>query len=221
MVVVALGVAGCGDALLPAGYVPPPETAVGGQVVNLDGFEEAVRPQLSLEWLAMGDSGTDAALVGQPLWFQRSAQLRKDWDIGLDAPEKRALNVAVGTPGFRLAIGKVIYYDDRVVDGRLDWACDGTCDRVNAVSVEFVVFAEMPLFCQRARDGVLENRERLGAGFHYYQFEGGAIREVARNADLTFRAVDGGLTGQDLAGQLNSFAKQLQRRFSLDAVDGC
>src|SRR5262245_4399935 len=132
------GIAACGDPILPSDFSGPPAGEVSGTVVEgaSGAPKDADQPRLSLEWLNLGPGAP--ALVGQVLFYQRSEKLKSDWDIGLSTPSESAkFDIVVGSRRVRIAVGKMVYYDDRVPDGRLDWSCaTSTCDRVKAVSTQ-------------------------------------------------------------------------------------
>src|SRR2546430_13194318 len=140
--VVSFSFVACGDALLPSDYTGPPAGAVSANVLpGLTGVRrDAGHPRLSLEWL--NDSAPQ--LIAQAASFQRSPKLQHDWDIGLSLPTEAAkFDVQSGTQTARIAVAKMVYFDDSNGTGRIDWSCrDATCNRVLAVSAQYVVFVD-------------------------------------------------------------------------------
>ena len=183
LVGVASGVvAGCGDPVLPSDYVGPPASTTTGKVVALGTVtaREVSRPRLSLEWLtSLSGTQGQSALEGQPLRFSRSPTLQTDWDIGLEVPisSPKLIDQSVtGTDGLQISVGKMVYYDDRNADGRLDWTCrSGTCDVAKAVSHEYVVYVGGTKACRNSTGGFDQHppRRRLqllrGPGRHHPQ----------------------------------------------------
>lgn len=217
--------AGCGDPMLPSDYAGPPASAVGGNVVAGAGVasKDAVRPRLSMEWLAPQSGGVEVStLIGQPVTYRRSSRLQNDWDIGLHLPmESAKFNGAVGgATNVRLGVGKMVYFDDRAADGLLDWDCRGPgCDVVKAVSAEFVVFVDSPLTCQPTAGGPV--RARVSAGYHYYRYEGGGIRELDAAEAMRFEVGDRSLAESDPTADLRAFTNALLRSWVVTPFDGC
>lgn len=209
---------GCGDPMLPSDYAGPPASAVRGTVAGSSG--DAERPHLALAWLAP-DSIVDQAmpLLGQSLSFQRSAGLHSDWDIGLAFPADAAkLNITVGERPVRLAVAKMVYFDDRVADARLDWSCRAaTCDVVKAVSAQFVVYIDAPPTCT-TRTGI---RPRVSAGYHYYAHAAGSVRELAATESMSFTLIDRSVADSNPTTELRAFLGSLLWSWTLTAVDGC
>ncbi|HEY0710471.1 MAG TPA: hypothetical protein VGG33_26945 [Polyangia bacterium] len=178
-------------------------------------------PALSLEWLRTLDPPVDRAttnpLAGQSLRFVRSSRLDNDWDIGLLRPTEQA-ELSYGQVKF--SVGKLVYFDDRVHDGRLDWACGGSgCDLVKAVSSEYVVFLEATPIC-RSRPGQMP-RPELTPGFHYFRVENGVVRELTRNESISFSITDRTPFDSDPSRDLRLFVSALLRLWSLDSLGGC
>jgi hypothetical protein len=222
-----LGLVGCGDAMLPSDFSGPPAAAVSGNVVvPVPGAsKDATRPRLSLEWWTglTGQSTIGGALIGQPLVYKRSARLENDWEIGLQLPSDAATwssSVVGGMGEVKLGVAKMVYFDDRVPDDRLDWACRaGSCDQVKAVSAEYVVFVERPPTCQPNGGGPL--RARISAGYHYYRLDSGIIRELARGDAMSFPVSQRTLGESDPTAELRAFAWMLLRSWSLSPFEGC
>jgi hypothetical protein len=220
----ALGaLAGCGDPVLPSDYEGPPTAAVTGNVTGLG--QDAERPRMSLEWLLVG-AGT-ASLTGQPLSFQRTnIGATHDWDIGLWLPVERAkfdvpADVGAGA-GARIGVGKIVYFDDRNRIDRIDWSCRGpSCNRVLAVSAQFVLYVEQPSYCQEAGKNAL--RPRIGAGYHYFSFDAAAmsLRELTPTDPVTFTIVDKSPADSMPTGELMDFKMQLSRMWRLGPFGGC
>lgn len=211
---VAVALGGCGDAMLPSDFSGPPAGAVSGNVLARTGQSDAERPRLSLEWLAPG------SLVGQPVSYQRSSKLQNDWDIGLDLPAEAAkFELVVGGRRVRIGVAKMVYFDDRVADGRLDWSCRGpACDRVKAVSAQFVLYVDTPPYCQtEGRPAV----PRLRAGYHYYAFEGGSLRPLGADEAMSFVLGDRSPGESDPTAELRAFAGALERAWSVSSLEGC
>jgi hypothetical protein len=223
---VLLGTTACGDVLLPADYQGPPASAVGGSVVRTDNaeFAEATDPRFSVEWLSGSkDLNTGNFLFSQSVSFTRSQQLQKDWDLGIDLPKTAAkLKINLGSMSTNMAVGKLIYFDDKDGNQRLDWNCSSTkCDQVKAVSAEFVVYLDQPLTCPSKAGGNNERKNRLGGGFHYFEFLGSTPLEVQRNADLHFDLTETPSAWADPTTALQRFAQQFQRNFVSGAFSGC
>jgi hypothetical protein len=230
----AWGLPGCGDALLPSDFSGPPAAAVHGDVVGAEGQpRDAARPRLALEWL-VGFSSDSPALLQQPLAFERSPRLQHDLRIDLRLPDEGArfatsasLEEASGlraAAGPRLAVAKIIYFDDRVPDDRLDRGCraelaPAPCDEVKAVSAHYVVFLEEPLYCPRGEE--LRGRVRLAAGYHYFAFEGGVLREIGPEEALHFDVGDRTLAEGDPTMALADFTHALLRALGRALQDGC
>jgi hypothetical protein len=203
----------CGDPMLPSDFAGPPAGAVSGVVAGA-GQRDAERPRLSLEWLGV------PALVGQPLSYQRSTRLQNDWDIGLGLPaETVKFDFVVAGRSVRIGVAKMVYFDDRIPDGRLDWSCRGDgCDRVRAVSAQFVLFVDTPPYCQsEGRPAVA----RLRAGYHYYAFEGSMLRELGADEAMSFTLTDRAPADSDPTADLRAFAAALERAWSIPGLDGC
>jgi hypothetical protein len=211
--------------MLPADFEGEPASAVSASVDGPSGVAKgAARPRLSLEWLTSAEGDLDgSALVGQPLSFRWSNKLETDWEIGLALPaEAVKFEAAVGgMRNVRIGIGKIVYFDDRVPDGRLDWSCAAppACDEAKAGSAEIVVYVETPPTCQ-GRAGEL--RARIAPGYHYFRFEGGTLREVAaERQSVTFTVTGRALGAPDVVAELRAFTTALLRSWSLGALDGC
>lgn len=222
-------VGACGDALLPSDYAGTPAGSVPGDVVaGDDSPKDADRPHLTLEWLT--DLGSrQRGLVGQSVTFERSTKLTSDWDIGLGTPAERVkLSLPVESIGssaaeLRVAIAKLVYFDDRVPDGSLDWACVGnTCDQVKSVSDEFVVYLDRPLDCAGGGGGGDKlSRSAVSAGYHYFSAANGSLRELPAGSSLHFTVVDRTPADSDPTEALRVFAAQLRRTLGLALIDRC
>ncbi|HEY0711551.1 MAG TPA: hypothetical protein VGF45_02685, partial [Polyangia bacterium] len=181
---------GCGDPVLPSDYEGPPLAEVSGVVFAWTPTAKLAKfPVLSVEWLRSLDSvdrSLPDPLAGQPLRFVRSSRLDNDWDIGLLRPTEQA-QLTFGQVKF--SVGKLVYFDDRVKDGRLDWRCAGSgCDVVKAISSEYVVFLESTPACG-PRAGQSQ-RPELTEGFHYYRVEEGFVRELTGKESMSFSITD-------------------------------
>ena len=214
----ALCGSGCGDPMLPSDYAGPPAATVAGNVLGEQPeLRNAKQPAFSLEWLtAVGRIGgvalQSSALFGQPLQFQRSPR-DHEWNIGVERPGVQARLDA--SDQVRFSVGKMVYFDDGVRDGRLDWKCVGSdCDVVKAVSAEFIVFVEHPPTCQPIGGG--PTRARLAPGFHYYRLDP-TLREVSATEPLTFVPTVRSLADSAPAADLLEFARQLTLRWSVSA----
>jgi hypothetical protein len=210
--------ASCGDPMLPADFSGPPAAAVKGNVLpGQTGAVEAARPRMSLEWL----DGGNLSLVGQSLSYQRSEKLQTDWDIGLTLPKDTAkFERSVGARLIRIGVGKIVYFDDRDGDGKLDWTCRGaSCDRVMAISSQFVLYVERPPYCQAF--GGAPPKPRLSAGYHYYSFEGGALRNLAASDPMSFSLIDQAPADIDPSADLQAFVSSLLRLWSFNPTGGC
>jgi hypothetical protein len=220
-------VAGCGDPVLPSDYAGPPASTTTGKVVALGTVtaKEVSRPRLSLEWLtSLSGAQGQSALEGQPLRFSRSPTLQTDWDIGLEVPISSSSLIDqgdTGTDGLQISVGKMVYYDDRNADGRLDWTCRaGACDVAQAVSEEYVVYVGGTKACRNSTGG-LETGARPAAGYSYYQFRGGAIRKLKSNEPVSFLLADLPLAARDPSDELRRFASLLLTLWqSLGALSG-
>jgi hypothetical protein len=215
---------GCGDAVLPGDYAGSPAGAVAGRVIDTNGAQtkDVQRPGLSVEWLGnLGVAPTDPApLVDQAVMVSRSIKLDHDWDIGLARPSRAAAlgSVLAGRPAVSFSVGKMVYFDDRVPDGRFDFGCSGGgCDTVKAVSLEYVVFVETPPTCQTATGA----KASVTAGYHYYHWADGAIRELGPDEPMTFVLHAGALAEAVLSAQLRTFADALLASWKLAALSGC
>jgi hypothetical protein len=214
---------GCGDPSLPSDYEGPPLAEVSGVVFAWTPTAKLAKfPVLSLEWLPTLETTVDRAtkpLAGQTLRFVRSSRLDNDWDIGLLRPTDQAQQT-FGQVKF--SVGKLVYFDDRVNDGRLDWGCGGSgvgCDVVKAISSEYVVFLEATPIC-RTRPGQ-SARPQLTLGFHYYRVENGFVRELNSNESMSFSITDRTPFDSDPTRDLRAFVSALTRMWSLDSLAGC
>jgi hypothetical protein len=208
-------VAGCGDPVLPSDYSGPPASTTTGKVVSLGTVtaREVARPRLSLEWLtSLSGAQGQSALEGQALRFSRSPTLLTDWDIGLEVPiaSPKLIDQAVtGTDGLQISVGKMVYYDDRNGDGRLDWNCrSDACDLANAVSYEYVVYVGGTKACRNSTDALGTNT-RPAAGYSYYEFQGGYIRKLNSGESVRFLLADLSLSQSDPSDELRRFASLL------------
>lgn len=235
----ALGVGGvgCGDAMLPSDYVGPPAATTTGNVV-LEGVasRDAERPRLTLEWLLPEAENSTIPLVGQPLRFARSMRIQNDWDIGLETPidrAKRALPDPSGQSRTRIAVGKMVYFDDRDDDGRVDWTCGQAstqlgdrirvCDQVKAVSREFVAFVEGSPGCALGPRG---DGRRLAPGYHYFRIVssplgGLSAQELGPDEPMSFSLGDRTLLESNPTEELRSFGSFLVRVLSSSSLPGC
>jgi len=221
-------VAGCGDPVLPSDYAGPPASTTTGKVVELGTVtaKEASRPRLSLEWLtSLSGAQGQSSLEGQPLRFSRSPTLQTDWDIGLEVPissPKLIDQSDTGTDGLQISVGKMVYYDDRNADGRLDWTCrSGTCDLAKAVSYEYVVYVGGTKACRNGTGGLETNSARPAAGYSYYEFQGGTIRKLNSDESVRFLLADLSLSQSDPSDELRKFARLLLTLWqSLGALSG-
>ena len=215
-------VGACGDPMLPSDFAGPPLGAISGTVSPGTSGEprDALRPRLSLEWLAPFED--TRSLIGQPVSYQRSKKLQSDWDIGLGLPAPGArFDAHAGSQSVRIAVSKMVYFDDHNGDGRLDWSCRVLpCDTVKAVSAQFVLFVETPPYCQPRAD--LPPQPRLGAGYHYFMYaDDGVIREVSAAEPLEFTLTDRSLPDSDPTAALHTFTNQLLRSWSIASLSGC
>ena len=221
-----LGLSACSDALLPADYAGPSAIATGGTVVRgRDGaYVEAQNPRLNVLWWADVGSGADPLkLLTQPVAFQRSQQLKKDWDIGIAAPLVAArVRRNVGNSDPPLAIGQLIYFDDRDGNGKLDWTCTGSgCDEIKAISRQFVVYLDHDVLCNSASPSGGEGKAGLGAGFHYFAHNDGGFEESPLHGDLEFVLSEAAPRWSDYVAALSSLAHHLTRAYRVNALDGC
>jgi hypothetical protein len=213
-------VASCGDPMLPADYAGPPAAAVKGNVLPgaAGTARDARNGRLSLEWL----DHVSVSLVGQNLHYQRSALLQTDWDIGLSLPtDSVKFDAPVsGSRAARIGVGKIVYFDDRDNDGKLDWSCDrADCDRVMAVSSQFVLYVERPPYCQAF--GSDKPKPRVSAGYHYYSLDTGALRELPASDPMSFTIIDRPPASVDPALELQAFTEYLIRVWGLNPTGGC
>jgi hypothetical protein len=217
--------AGCGDPVLPSDYAGTPAAAINGDVAGLTSIvRDAERPRMSLEWL-VGDD-TNGALTGQLLTFRRSSKLQHDWDIGLGWPREGAkfdLPVEAGAgAGARIGVGKIVYFDDRNNIDRVDWSCKGAgCNRVLAVSDQFVLYVDRPAYCQAV--GKTMPEQRIGTGFHYLAFDAATkvMREIGPAAPLSFTTIDTAPADSMPAADLQRFRDQLERSWWSGPLGGC
>ena len=214
------GSLGCGDPMLPSDYSGPPAATVGGNVLGEQpALRNAREPAFTLEWLASNEQSNP--LFSQPLQFARSDR-HHEWNIGVEQPAARArldLSLAA-SDDVRFAVGKMVYFDDGIRDGRLDWKCLGVgCDQVKAVSEEFIVFVERPPTCQPLGGGPV--RARLTPGFHYYRLDQLELREVAPGEPLNFVPTTRSLADSNPTAALRAFATFLIDRWRGSTLEGC
>jgi hypothetical protein len=209
--------ASCGDPMLPSGFSGPPAAAVKGNVLTstTGASKDAEHPRLSLEWL----DSLKTSLVAQSVSYERSKKLQTDWDIGLALPNETAkFDVPVsGGRTVRMGVGKLVYFDDRDNDGKLDWTCAGPlCDRVMAVSSEFVLYVDRPPYCQTGS----KPKALLASGYHYYSLDSGALRETSPSDPLNFNIIDESPADAAPTRELAAFVKYLVYLWGLNP-DGC
>jgi hypothetical protein len=188
-------IAGCGDPVLPSDYPGPAASAVSGNVIQglMGAGRDAERPRMSLVWLV--DQAFSPSLIGQPLSFRRSVKLQHDWDIGLFLPVEGAAQYEVPVDagagaGARIGVAKIVYFDDRNKTESLEWGCAGSsCDRVLAISDQFVLFVDRPSYCQEPGKGA---QERVASGYHYYAFDVGTMtmRQLTASESMSFTVMD-------------------------------
>jgi hypothetical protein len=209
--------ASCGDPMLPADFSGPPAAAVKGNVVPNSTAREAARPRMSMQWL----DDLNVTLVGQSLNYQRSEKLQTDWDIGLALPQETAkIDRRIGARSVRIAVGKIVYFDDRDGDDKLDWSCVGaSCDRVMSISSQFVLYVERPPYCQ-AFEGS-PPKARLAAGYHYYSLEGGNYLKLPATEPMSFTIIDRAPADTDPTGDLQGFALYLLGLWQRSPTGGC
>ncbi len=199
--------------MLPSDFTGSPAGAVRGNVLVGDGQDDATRPRLSLEWVA-GAGGAEPgapALVGQAVSFQRSIRIENDWDIGLDLPPDEAkFALWINRRPARIGVAKIVYFDDVVPDGRLDWSCQGApCDRVKAVSAEFVLFVETPPACQR------DGQPWLRGGYHFFALDGeGGLHPFEPAQALSFTLGDFPPAPSEVTAELRAFTAALRSAWS-------
>jgi hypothetical protein len=217
--------AGCGDPVLPSDYAGPPAAAVSGNVIGLAIEQDAQRPRMSLEWL-VGDADTATSLVGQALSLRRSSRLQNDWDIGLWLPTddaKIAVPVDAGAgAGARVGVGKMVYFDDRNNIGRIDWSCVGpTCNRVLAVSSQFVLYVEQSSYCQQP--GKTTPQLGIAAGYHYFTFDPTTrvMVEQSSSDSMSFALIDKSPADSLPVHDLVDFRTQLWRNWHFGSLRGC
>ncbi len=198
---------------------------MGGSVIRAgEGAQlDAETPRLSLVWLTELDGSDSPAFVTQPVAFARSQQLRKDWDIGIGTPlESAKIRLPLGSSGSRLAIGQLVYFDDRDADGQFGWGCEGLrCDQIKAISSEFVVYLDTPLTCQSQSALGTETKTHLGSGFHSFTSNGSGFEERPLSGDLQFVLHEAAPVWADSLAALRSFVQQLTRAYQLNALGGC
>lgn len=203
---------------MPAEYAGPPADIALGTVLGTSGVpKDALRPRLSLEWLASLDEG--ASLLGQPLRFERSANLKSDWDIGLELPLERATFESPYGAGERprVGVGKIVYFDDRVPDERLDWSCTGAgCDVAKAVSAEFVVFVARAPTCRSSTGSSV--RSSITPGFHYFRR---VAEELEQGEALQFQVLDQAPKDIDPTEELRAFAQSILFHWGVLDFNGC
>jgi hypothetical protein len=210
----------CGDPMLPSDYVGPPAANVSGVVFSSPSATitpDALHPQMSLEWLTtLGNTTGAGELVGQPLRLKRSERIQSDWDIGLETPvdgaklPAAAMTSAASGTGPRVGVGKMIYFDDRNGNGRLDWSCAGfasACDQIKAVSREFVAFVDAPVACGRGLRG--ETGVQYSAGYHYFRMDGLSLYKLNEGESMSFVLGDRTLAEGNPSAELRSFASTL------------
>jgi hypothetical protein len=204
--------------MLPADFTGPPAAAVTGNVVpGANGAVEASHPRMSLEWL----DALNVSLVGQSLSYQRSEKLQTDWDIGLNLPKETAkFTRPVGARSVRIGVGKIVYFDDRDGNDKVDWSCgDAGCDRVMSISAQFVLYVERPPYCQSF--GGAPAKPRLAAGYHYYSYEGGVLRQLGPADPMSFTLIDRAPVDSDPIAELQAFAQALLNVWSSNPTTGC
>jgi hypothetical protein len=217
--------AGCGDPILPGGFVGSPVSAVTGNVdAGVAGIGgNAERPQMALVWL-VGQDLTADSLLSQSITYRRSLKLQHDWDIGLFRPiegaAQRVVEVEAGVAA-RIGVAKMVYFDDRNHNDTLDWTCSGArCDRVLAVSDQFVLFVDRSAYCQEPGKAA---QERLAAGYHYYAYDPVKMnmRQLGITESMSFTIVDRSPADSLPTAELNEFTSQLQRAWHLGINGGC
>jgi hypothetical protein len=210
---------GCGDPMLPSDFSGAPTVEVTGTVVQPPSGPRpaAERPRLSMEWL----DPSGASLVGQPISFQPSTKLARDWDIGLALPADAVkIESQVGQRAVRIAVGKIVYFDDRDRSEHIEWGCRGTaCDRVMAVSAQYVLFVDKPPYCINIEGTGLKTR--LSSGYHYYTLSNNTFREVAASDPMSFTITDLAPPDGDPTAMLQVFANTLFRFWSVSFNSGC
>jgi len=207
--------------MLPSDYTGKPAGEVHGTVLSTRSEPEADRPLLSLEWLAPADGRPGStSLIGQLVRYQPSPKLQVGWDIGLGFPtEGTRLEFDVGQQRVRLGVARMVYFDDRTQDRRLDWSCGGPdCDRVKAISAQYVLYIESPPYCQTEGRPA---QPRLRPGYHYYSFDGIHLRQLSSGEAMSFSLTDRTPADADPSAELRAFAGALWRSWSVSALEGC
>jgi hypothetical protein len=158
-----------------------------------------------MEWLDQG--GT--SLIGQAITFQPSTKLQRDWDIGLALPvDGVKIQRSVAERPVRIAVGKIVYYDDRDRTDRIEWGCRGTgCDRVMAVSSQYVLFIDQPPTCINFEGTAL--KPRVSSGYHYFTLVGGQYREMPTGDPMNFTLTDMAPADSDPTASLQVFTRSL------------
>ena len=219
-----LSAPGCGDALLPSDYAGPPAANVTGNIwEQMPNARFARYPVFTVEWLGTleaGNPGEPSALHGQQLRYALAPDLERNLlNLDLVFPEAPA-QLEAGR--FRFSVGKLVYFDDLVRDGRVDWRCTGgsqVCDVVKAVSDEFVVFLQSVPTC-RARPGAVP-RTTLTQGFHYFRIENGQLRELGQHEAVSFTINDRSPVESDPSDSLHSFVDVLLQPLSVLSLQDC
>jgi hypothetical protein len=88
-----------------------------------------------------------------------------------------------------------------------------------AISSQFVLFVERPPYCQPF--GGAPAKPRLSAGYHYYSFEGGVLRQLAASDPMSFTLIDRAPVDSDSHGELQVFAEHLLSAWWPNPNGGC
>jgi hypothetical protein len=220
----ALAAGGCGDPLLPSDYAGAPAGSVAGNVLSAgaDHSRDVDNPGLSVEWLGDAAAATpvETPLIEQSVMVQRSARLDTDWDIRLQRPadSARLRSALAGPADVHFSVGKMVYFDDRVTDGVFDRSCRGSsCDVAKAISIEYVVFVEVPPTCGSGTTA----HPLVRAGYHYYRFDAGNISELAPGQPMSFVVSTAPPAATEITAQLRAFADALLASWRFDTLVGC
>ncbi len=220
--------AACGDPLLPSDYAGPPEATVTGTVFRPDPsqpvsvVEPFTKPLLTIEWLdgrvKPGQAGR--TLIGQRVDYRRAHSIETDWELHLATPvEDARFTPAFDSQGVRVAVGKMVYFDDRVADDLLDWTCNTSrCDIVRSISAQFVVYVDRPPVCTEmaTEHSVAPATSKISRGYHYFQYHAtsGMVEERASHQPLSFHLVNLTPAQADLTEELRSFTQLLLARWN-------
>jgi len=90
---------------------------------------------------------------------------------------------------------------------------------VMSISAQFVLYVERPPYCQSF--GGAPAKPRLAAGYHYYSYEGGFLRQLGPADPMSFTLIDRAPVDSDPIAELQAFAQALLNVWSSNPTTGC